>query len=348
VTWDISAGALPPGLTLSGSDRSARVSGTPTQAGSFRFYLRARDIPGPWVCCTEVLYTINIGEGLSIVTGTLPTGSVGAAYGFQLGTSGGTATSWSVTSGSLPAGLSLGNNGAITGTPTQAALSTFTVKASDGSRTATKQFALAIAEPVVVTPPEETTIKLGRSFLVTFAAKGGVAPYVWSASTLPDGVNIDGASGKVGGRPTESGDLQLAVTATDKLGTTQTATAVVHVVEKLSIGTSALENARNGKRYRAVLDVEGGAVPYTLRVIGALPRGLSFDSEQGILQGAPKLKPRKPRVKIKVVHNAKGKTRRIRLVKRLKPLAHTYTLYFVVRDTVGQRVSRKLRLTVTP
>jgi large repetitive protein len=347
-TWDISAGALPPGLSLSGSDRSATVSGTPTQAGSFRFYLRATDIPGPWVCCTEALYTINIAEGLSIVTGSLPTGSVGAAYGFQLGTSGGTASSWSVTAGSLPPGLSLGNNGAITGTPTQAALSTFTVKATDGSRIATKDFTLAIAEPVVVTPPAETTIKLGRSFVVTFAATGGVGPYVWTASTLPDGVNVDAASGKVGGRPTEAGDIQLAITATDKLGTAQTGTAVVHVVEKVSIGTSTLPKARNGKPYRALLEATGGATPYTLRLIGALPRGLSFDADQGIVQGVPKLKPRKPRIKVKVVHTAKGKTRRIRIVKRLKPLAHTYTLYFVVRDDVGQRASQKLRLTVTP
>jgi hypothetical protein len=29
-------------------------------------------------------------------------------------------------------------------------------------------------------------------------------------------------------------------------------------------------------------------------------------------------------------------------------VAHTYTLYLVVRDTLGQRASRKLRFTVTP
>jgi large repetitive protein len=346
-TWNISSGALPPGLSLSGSDRSATVSGVPTQAGSFRFYLQARDIPGPWVCCTEALYTINIGASLDIVTGSLPTGSVGAAYGFQLGTAGGTATSWTVTAGSLPPGLSLGNTGAITGTPSQAAVSTFTVRASDGSRTATKQFTLAIAEPVVVTPPEETTVRLGRSFVVTFSAKGGVGPYQWSGQALPAGVNVDGASGKVGGRPTEPGDLQLAVTATDKLGTTQTATATVHVVEKISISTTALPNARNGKRYRAVLGADGGAAPLTLRLLGALPRGLRFDAEQGVIAGIPVLHPRKPRVHTKVVHTAKG-IKRIRVVKRLKPLAHRYTLYLLAHDDLGQRASQKLHLTVTP
>lgn len=347
VTWSISSGALPPGLSLHGNDRTATVSGTPTQPGSYRFYLQARDAPGPWVCCTEVQYTINIGEGLSIVTGALPNGSVGTAYGFQLGTSGGTANSWTVTAGSLPTGLSLGNTGAITGTPTAASLSTFTVRASDGSRVATKQFTLGIAEPVVVTAPDETSVKLGRAFVVSFSATGGVQPYQWSATGLPTGVNIDPATGKVGGRPASEGDLQLAVTATDALGTAQSSTAVVHVVGKISITTTALPAARNGKRYRATLEAEGGGEPLELKLLGGLPRGLTFDADQGVLQGVPKLAARKPLVRTKVKHTATG-VKRVRVVIQRKPLAHRYTLYFLVRDSLGQRASQKLRLTVTP
>jgi len=347
VTWSISSGALPPGLSLHGNDRTATVSGTPTQAGSFSFYLQARDAPGPWVCCTEVQYTIKIGEGLNIVTGALPNGNVGTAYGFQLGTSGGTANSWTVTAGSLPAGLTLGNTGAITGTPTTASLSTFTVRASDGSRVATKQFTLGIAEPVVVTAPDETTVKLGRAFLVSFSATGGVQPYKWSATGLPTGVNIDAATGKIGGRPAAEGDIQLAVTATDALGTTQTSTAVVHVVGKVSITTTDLPAARNGKRYRATLEAEGGGEPLTLRLLGGLPRGLTFDAAQGVLQGVPKLAARKPLVKTKVKHTASG-DKRVRVVIQRKPLAHRYTLYFLVRDALGQRASQKLHLTVAP
>ena len=347
VTWSISSGALPPGLSLHGNDRTATVSGTPTQAGSFSFYLQARDAPGPWVCCTEVQYTIKIGEGLNIVTGALPNGNVGTAYGFQLGTSGGTANSWTVTAGSLPAGLTLGNTGAITGTPTAASLSTFTVRASDGSRVATKQFTLGIAEPVVVTAPDETTVKLGRTFLVSFSATGGVQPYKWSATGLPTGVNIDAATGKIGGRPAAEGDIQLAVTATDALGTTQTSTAVVHVVGKVSITTTDLPAARNGKRYRATLEAEGGGEPLTLRLLGGLPRGLTFDAAQGVLQGVPKLAARKPLVKTKVKHTASG-DKRVRVVIQRKPLAHRYTLYFLVHDALGQRASQKLHLTVAP
>ncbi len=346
-TWDISSGALPPGLTLSGSDRSATLSGTPTQSGSFSFYLRATDIPGPWVCCTEVKYAIAIAPGLTIVTGPLPAGSVGVPYGVQLSTSGGAATSWTITAGALPAGLTLGQNGTITGTPTQAALSTFTVRASDGSRTATKPLTLAIVAPVVVTGPEDTTIRLGRSFVMAFTATGGLAPYRWSAASLPAGVNVDPATGRVGGRPQAAGDVELSLTATDALGTAQSATATVHVASKLSLTTTTLGNARNGKRYRAVLRAQGGGEPLAMRLVGALPSGLRFDEDQGVLEGRPKLPARKPRVTIKRVHTAKG-IRRVRVVKHLKPLARRYTLYLVVHDALGQRDSQKLRLTVTP
>ena len=350
MSWSIENGSLPPGLSLStsGDTRSATASGTPKAAGSYSFYLVLKDKPGSGgPPSTEQKFTINIGEGLSIVTGPLPTGSVGKAYGFQLGTSGGTASSWTVTAGSLPAGLVLGNNGAITGTPTAASLSTFTVRASDGSRVATKQFTLGVAEPVVVTAPDDATVKVGRSFVVTFAATGGVQPYRWSATGLPTGVNLDPATGKVGGRPAAEGDIQLSVTATDALGTAQTSTAVVHVVGKVSVTTTGLPAARNGKRYRATLEAEGGGEPLTLRLLGGLPRGLTFNAEQGVLQGIPRLPARKPLVKTKVVHTANG-VKRIRVVVPRKPRAHRYTLYLVVRDSLGQRASQKLRLTVAP
>ena len=51
-SWSISSGALPPGLRLSSNDRTATVYGTPSQAGAFSFYLKVRDAPGPWVCCS--------------------------------------------------------------------------------------------------------------------------------------------------------------------------------------------------------------------------------------------------------------------------------------------------------
>ncbi len=70
--------------------------------------------------------------------------------------------------------------------------------------------------------------------------------------------------------------LGLTLTATDALGTTQSVAASVQVVDKLSILTTTLRSARNGKRFAAVLETNGGGTPVSLRLLGPLPKGLQF------------------------------------------------------------------------
>jgi len=68
------------------------------------------------------------GANASITTTSLPNGVVGMAYSAQL--EGSNVASWSIASGSLPDGLSLSSGGAITGTPTTAGTSSFTIQAA--------------------------------------------------------------------------------------------------------------------------------------------------------------------------------------------------------------------------
>ena len=88
---------------------------------------------------------------LSITTASpLPAGTVGTAYNQSFASSGGSGTkTWSVSAGTLPAGLSLSSAGVLSGTPTTAATSSFTVQVTGGG-TATKAFSLTIND---VTPP---------------------------------------------------------------------------------------------------------------------------------------------------------------------------------------------------
>lgn len=83
---------------------------------------------------------------LAITTNSLPNGTANMAYSATLAASGGTTPyTWSITSGSLPPGLTL-NSGAITGMPTTVGTSNFTAQVKDNNnQTATKALSIAIA-----------------------------------------------------------------------------------------------------------------------------------------------------------------------------------------------------------
>ena len=85
----------------------------------------------------------------TITTSTLPNGKVGTAYEQTLAATGDTPITWTLESGgSLPAGLTLGTDGKISGTPTTAGDYTFTVKATNGAGSDTKSYTVTITSPL--------------------------------------------------------------------------------------------------------------------------------------------------------------------------------------------------------
>jgi uncharacterized protein (TIGR03437 family) len=140
--WAVT-GSLPPGLAL--DLYTGLLSGRPTAAGLFSFTVTVTDtLQGAGT--RNYTLTINFtGAVLSITTTSLPGGTVGTAYSATLQASGGTLPyKWSVTAGSLPAGLTLNqSSGALSGTPTTAGSFSFTVQVAD-SANATATIALSI------------------------------------------------------------------------------------------------------------------------------------------------------------------------------------------------------------
>jgi hypothetical protein len=92
---------------------------------------------------------------LQVTTTELDDGMVGVAYDQQISAFyGQTPYSWSLVSGSLPPGLTLGTVGMISGTPTKNGTFNFTVQVTDAfSETATQALSMTIQNPVIVTFP---------------------------------------------------------------------------------------------------------------------------------------------------------------------------------------------------
>jgi hypothetical protein len=101
---------------------------------------------------------------LAITAASLPTGTVSVAYSATLTASGGTLPyTWLVSSGGLPAGLTLNSSsGAITGTPTTAGALSFTAKVTDAGspvQTATKALSITMGPvPTAVSIWQSTTV----------------------------------------------------------------------------------------------------------------------------------------------------------------------------------------------
>ena len=84
----------------------------------------------------------------TVITQTLPSGTVGTAYSQRLTAKGTAPITWSIVSGNLPADLSLNaDTGVISGTPTAVGTATFTVKAENSVGSATKELSITIAKP---------------------------------------------------------------------------------------------------------------------------------------------------------------------------------------------------------
>lgn len=120
------AGALPPGLSLSAA---GVLSGTPTQPGNYSFTIAATDANG---CVGTRAYTLGVGcIAVTIAPPMLPGGAVGAAYNQTITAAGGAEPYRFTASGTLPPGLSLSLGGVLSGTPTQAGSFTFSITAQD-------------------------------------------------------------------------------------------------------------------------------------------------------------------------------------------------------------------------
>ncbi|MDM8245193.1 S-layer homology domain-containing protein [Collinsella tanakaei] len=174
----------------------------------------------------------------SITTASLSNGTVGTSYKQTLVATGSDTITWSVTSDSLPTGLSLdGSTGAITGTPTAEGSSTFTVKAENSYGSDSKEYTLTIApkQTVSVTGVTLSATSLTLNEKETAILTATVEPadatnqkVTWSSSA-PGVATVD-ANGKV--TAVGAGTATITVTTADG---GKTATCTVTVTAKTSI-----------------------------------------------------------------------------------------------------------------
>jgi large repetitive protein len=180
-----SSSSLPAGLNLSAS---GLISGTPQVAVTYDVTVTVTDSSSR-PSHVSLDYKITVASMLSITSGAPPSGTVGVDYG---------PTIWQQLY-CYDAGASVGARVVCRQCASTSECSSLQRCTGQGNAT----------RPL----PCKKSGLVFQGF--TFTAAGGVAPYNWSASGMPPGIDVDASSGQILGTPTTAGSYSVLITVTD-------------------------------------------------------------------------------------------------------------------------------------
>ena len=327
VIFTLTAGSLPPGLTMSTqSATSIVITGNPTQAGTFNFTIKANvgshvstltyqitvTVQGPpdQLVCSPSVNGGFLENGVCV----LPDAVIGQPYQGHLPTSHQAGGTLSVVSGTLPPGLVLpatftGSGDIVGGTPTDPGVQpgrNFTVQGTGDQGQPLYQACTILVDqnlPLAINASGGTDLggTVGQSFARNFALSGGAGPYTWSVASgqLPPGLSLRtfsdprNANDELAGTPTTAGTYTFTMRLTDYQGDQATQQFTATIDPPLKIG-SPLPAGTVGVPYSHDLIAHGGAPPYSWSVvnnINELPPGLTLGTTapdfNNVLTGTP-------------------------------------------------------------
>lgn len=170
---------------------------------------------------------------ITISTSTLSEATVNTAYSATVVSTCTGTCSWSISSGTLPGGLTIAAasggsaSATISGTPTTSGTSTFTVRVTNGTSTATKSLSITVKNPPTITISTsglgDATVNLGYSTTIASDCTG-TCTWSISAGALPDGLTMAANSGNsalatISGTPTRTGTFAFTVQVTNGTAT---------------------------------------------------------------------------------------------------------------------------------
>ncbi len=229
---------------------------------------------------------------LTVSPATLPNASSGAAYNQTLSVApAGPSTSFALTTGTLPPGLTLNGNGMLSGTPTAAGNYSFAVTATSfGACTGTRAYSLLVTgtcPAIQIMPPVLPSGTMGTPYSQTLNATGPPGAYTFSVASgaLPGGLTLNAGTGVLSGTPTASGSFVITLKATSAGGCSGTRVYVLTMAcATVTLAPPTLPGARAGTPYSQQLSATpAGSYSFSL-LVGGLPPGLNLSSA-GLLGG---------------------------------------------------------------
>ena len=235
-TWEVIVGSLASGLSLNSS--TGLVSGTPTNTATGSITIKCTDADNTDFSDNVQLNFVVYADSWvpSIVTTTVDNAVVDQSYDFDLVVNSDISASidWTVESGSLPTGLSLGKNGTkngrLYGTPTTKGTYTFTLKAANFVGSDTQEYTIVVDERLTVSYVD-AKYYLGDEIALT--ASVGNENVDWSIGHNTSAATVISSSGvlTIGADEAAAGSY-IAVYATSKTNSNNVGQVSVYFTPK--------------------------------------------------------------------------------------------------------------------
>lgn len=297
-TWILESGTLPPWATLNASTGS--IAGTPPEQGTIGpLVLRVTDRFARSARTAPFSFTIVDAPQFGATMPTLVPGVVGSTFSTSpsvVGARG--ATAWSVSSGTLPAGLALNvASGTISGLPaTSGTFSGIVLSARDSTNLSVSTNAFTIVISPSPLSMQAYANEIRATYLTPFTAPapvvgGAVGSVSWSlaSGTLPGWATLDASTGRIVGTPDAlSTTPGIRLRATDANGTNAQTNPFTLVVQRPAFTVSvAPSNGYHVNDPVVISPASSGLVgtPTWTLTSGVLPSGLTLDASTGTISG---------------------------------------------------------------